>query len=294
MSKEIVITGGDAAFFPFLRDALRSMHEHAELAALDVGVIDQGLERAQQEELGRLGCKIVTPGWTLPVPEEQRLLKNIGLVARPALRDYFPGYQVYLWFDADAWVQTPEFLRAYVDGARRSGAAVAQENGSGYKKTLSDRKWWIGNLFAAYGLRRGLRCSAATSVNIGILCLASNAPHWEAWTRFYTEALRRTGKVNLDQHAFLAAIASEKIATAFMPARFNWQPYLSAPVWDPERRLLCEPVPPYRPLSVVHLAGPNKQRGYALPSLGGGAPLRTSLTYPAMERHYESAAAEAA
>jgi hypothetical protein len=294
MSKEIVITGGDSAFFPFLWAALRSMRKHAELAELDFGIVDQGLEETQKEQLSRLGCRIVTPTWTLPVPAEHRQLKNIGLVARPALRDYFPGYQIYLWFDADAWVQTPEFLRAYIEGARRSGAAVATENGSGYRKTLTDRKWWIGNMFAAYGLRRGLRCSAATSVNIGILCLSSNAPHWAAWTRFYTEALERTGKVNLDQHAFLAAIECQGLDTAFMPARFNWQPFLSAPVWDSEQRLLCEPEAPYRPLSVVHLAGPNKQRGYALRALSGGAPLHTSLTYPAMEPHFSPATAKAA
>jgi hypothetical protein len=91
--------------------------------------------------------------------------------------------------------------------------------------------------------------------------------------------------VNLDQHAFVAAIVLERLDTAFMPARFNWQPYLSSPVWNPKQRLLCEPEAPHRPLSVLHLAGPTKQRSYTLRSLAGPAPLCTSLTYPAMERH---------
>jgi hypothetical protein len=285
MSRALLITGGDAAFFPFIWAALRSMRKHTDFAALDFGVIDQGLDEQQQRQLDEVGCRRVTPTWTLPVPEPLRDLRNIGLVARTALRDYFPGYDVYLWFDADAWVQTPEFLGAYIEGARRSGAAVATENGSGYRRSLRDKKWWVGNMLAAFGVRNGIRCCTAPSVNIGILCLASDAPHWSAWTRWYTDALDRTGKLNLDQHAFLAAIELERLDTALLPARFNWQPCLSSPVWNPDRRLLCEPESPHRPLSVLHLAGPAKLRSYTLRSLSGSDLLETPLTYPAMERH---------
>ena len=138
MSKEIIITGGDAHFFPWMIAAISSLRAHAETSALDLGIIDQGLTDEQRAQLNALGCKIVQPQWTLPVPQEARSLRNIGLVARTALRDYFTGYEVYLWFDADAWMQTPEFVAAYVDGARQRGAAVVTENGPGYRKTFTD------------------------------------------------------------------------------------------------------------------------------------------------------------
>ncbi|MET1026369.1 MAG: hypothetical protein ABWY00_04315 [Dongiaceae bacterium] len=284
MSREIIITGGDAHFFPFLISALNSLRAFPETASRDFGIIDQGLQADQIAQLESLGCRIVQPEWTLPVPEDRRLLRNIGLVARTALRDYFPGYEVYLWFDADAWMQTPEFMHIFMDGARANGAAVVLENGPGYRRPLSDLKWWAGNMIAAYGAMAGLRLSVARSINIGILCLRDNAPHWDAWIRAYTRALERTGKVNLDQHAFLAAIHLDGLATTFLPARYNWLPHLSRPVWNQETRLLCEPVSPYRPLSVIHLAGPRKDRPYEITSLSGGT-LTTPLTYPAMQRH---------
>jgi hypothetical protein len=284
MAREIIITGGDSHFFPYLSAALNSLRSHAATAAKDYGIIDQGLTAEQKTQLSALGCRIVRPEWTLPVPEQHRQLRNIGLVARTALRDYFPGYEVYLWFDADAWMQTPEFLSAYLDGARATGAAVALENGPGYRKSFVDLKWWTGNMLGAYGLA-GVKLALVRSINIGVLCLTDTAPHWNAWIRAYSRALERMGKVNLDQHAFLAAIHLDKLATTLLPARYNWLPHLSRPIWNPVTQLLCEPVAPYRPLSVVHLAGPQKDRPYQLEQLGGGN-LATRLTYPEMRKHF--------
>jgi hypothetical protein len=282
VSREIIITGGDAQFFPFMFAAIGSLRSHTETAARDLGVIDQGLTEEQRARLAALGCKVVQPEWTLPVPQHARHMRNIGLVARTALRDYFPGYRIYLWFDADAWMQTPEFVKAYIDGARRSGAAVATEDGPGYRKNWSDRKWWAGNMIASFGLLDGLRCALVTSINIGVLCLKDTAPHWDSWRRLYIRALERTGKVNMDQHAFCAAIHLDGLPTSFLPARFNWLPHLSCPVWDAEKKMLCEPVSPHRPLSVIHLAGPRKDRPYQLERLSGGS-FATALTYPAMQ-----------
>jgi hypothetical protein len=284
LSREIIITGGDAQFFPWMIAAITSLRAHPQTSELDLGIIDQGLTEEQRSQLFALGCKIIRPEWTLPVPSHARQLRNIGLVARTALRDYFTGYDVYLWFDADAWMQTPEFVNAYVQGARQRGAAVVTEDGPGYRKTFADWKWWAGNMVASFGPIEGLRCSFATSINIGVLCLKDTAPHWLEWQRYYIKALQRTGKVNMDQHALFAAIHLGGLPTTFLPARFNWLPHLSCPVWNAESRLLCEPKPPYRPLSVIHLAGPRKDRPYEVASLNGGT-LATSLTYPAMQPH---------
>ncbi len=284
MRREIIITGGDANFFRWMIAALTSLRAHPELARRDFGVIDQGLEAGQVTQLLALGCRIVRPEWTLPVPQEKRLLRNIGLVARTALRDYFPGYSLYLWFDADAWVQTPDFAAIYFAGAHGQGAAVARENGARYRRPFSDRKWWAGNMVGAFGVRDGLRLSLQPSINIGVLCLKDTAPHWNAWIRAYAHALERTEKVNLDQHAFLAAAYLGNLPTAFVAARYNWLPHLSCPVWNRETRQLCEPSAPYQPLSVLHLAGPHKDRPYRIPVLGGGT-FDSSLSYPAIQKH---------
>ncbi len=48
MRQTIIITGGDATFFPFLIGAIDSLRSHARTAARDLGVIDQGLTSEQR------------------------------------------------------------------------------------------------------------------------------------------------------------------------------------------------------------------------------------------------------
>src|SRR6185369_6444697 len=118
------------------------------------------------------------PTWTLPVPEDKRVPHDVGLVARTALRDYFPGYEVYLWFDADAWAQTPEFFDLFTEGAKAKGAAIVRENGTGMKRDWLYNRWWYGHMMAAYGPLGGIKAAYPPAINIGILALSANAPHW--------------------------------------------------------------------------------------------------------------------
>jgi hypothetical protein len=53
-------------------------------------------------------------------------------------------------------------------------------------------------------------------------------------------------------------------------------------MWNSDRKMVCEPNKGAFPLSVVHLAGPNKDVPYALNTTTGGA-LETSLTYTAIK-----------
>ncbi|WP_456674947.1 hypothetical protein [Bradyrhizobium sp. RDM12] len=235
---------------------------------VDIGIIDHGFSAEQATKLRAFGYRLVVPEWTLNVPTDLRNPKQMGLVARTALRDYFPGYRVYLWFDGDAWAQTPEFLLAYLEGAASRGTAVAPENGTGYRPTLAERRWWVGNMIAAFGVMRGLRLGLETSVNIGIVALSDISPQWEAWINRYQQAIDRTGKLNLDQHAFQAAMRLDTSGAALVSPRFNWICTLSTPVWDQSRKLLCDPGEPHEAISVVHLAGPNKLRKYELPVVG--------------------------
>ena len=104
----IIITGCDAFFYPFMEEALKSLMALGLEKQADIGILDLGLDPGQLQVLQAQGCIIRQPEWTLDVPEEIRVNKMLGLVARTALREYFPGFSVYLWFDADAWAQTPQ------------------------------------------------------------------------------------------------------------------------------------------------------------------------------------------
>lgn len=287
--KTIIVVSADANFFDWLEESTNSLLAVGADAVADVGIMDLGLTPEQAAILKTRGFQIVTPHWTFTdLTDVQYKKHEIGLVARTALRDYFPGYQTYLWFDSDAWAQTPEFLSELIGGATAKGAAIIREDGPQYKRDFVYNKWLYGNMILSYGAWNGVRVARKPSFNIGIFCLSDTAPHWDIWIKYFKLSLKRLGKINMDQHAFNAAIELANLPYHHAPARCNWIPVLSAPWWDEKNKLLCEPIKNGKPLSIIHLAGPDKKRPYSLQTENGIA-LETSLNFSALKTSAQTA-----
>lgn len=284
-AQTILISGCDANYFPYLKDVMTSCEQVLGSRLPDVGILDLGMAPEHRDWLSAKGCRLVTPEWTLPVPEQIRKPHELGLVARTALRDYFPGYQIYLWFDADAWAQTPEFFDSFIDGAKAKGAAAALEPISLMARGYLYNRWWFGHMMSALGPIKGASVACRKTINIGMIALTDTAPHWKIWIDYYTRMIERTNRANIDQHAFNAAVYLEKIPTSFVSFRNDWIPLLVPPVWDAERKLLCEPGTGI-PLSVIHLAGPNKNSEYQLSTMQGGTMTCGLLYSKIMEAYF--------
>ena len=247
-----------------------------------IGILDLGLTPAQREALPAQ-YTIRRAEWHDPVLDVPFKPYELGLVARTELRDYFPGYDIYLWFDADAWAQTDEFFELMVEGARHHGAAVVRENGHGQRRDYLYSRWWYGHMIASFGVVDGFRVARKPAVNCGILALSDTAPHWSIWSELYRRMIERRRKMNMDQHAFNAALELTRLPRAELPARCNWVSVLSTPMWDARQLLVCEPAGSRRPLSIIHLAGPNKNRIYKLNQTTGGE-MSMALTYAAVRQ----------
>ena len=272
--KIIIMTGGNSAFFPYIRECVDSLIATGVLERADLGLVDQGLTDEQLATFRGTAKHIVRPTWAglgMRLPEAQQQDRHLNLAARSDLPSIFPGYDVYLWFDADAWAQTADFFDVYVDGAMKSGLAVAKENGHGYNPSYLERRWWIGNYFLGFGALGGLRGGVLRApINIGIVAIHHDAPHWKRYRERHQATIDRTGKINLDQHSCHATIALDNLPATFVHARHNWLPALSRPVWDAQGKLLCDPANGGEPLSVIHLAGPDKNAERRLRVRQGG------------------------
>jgi hypothetical protein len=132
-------------------------------------------------------------------------------------------------------------------------------------------------MLASYGVFNGLRVALRPPINIGILALSDTAPHWAAWEKYYKKFINCRSRLN-NQHSFNAAIELENLPSSLGPARCNWITTLSAPSWNSELKLLCEPNSKAIPLSVVHMAGPDKKKIYKLKTLDNRT-ISTDLTY---------------
>lgn len=280
--KTIILTGGTKEFFPFMRECVDSLADTGVLRRADLGIIDHSLTEEQRQSFSSQAAIMVRPTYAelgVEVPERLQLPQHLNLVARSGLPALFPGYEIYLWFDADAWAQTADFFDVYVDGAMRDGLSVAKDDGHGYRPSSFERRWWIGNYVQGFGIVDGLRGGLLhKAINIGVVAIHRDAPHWARYRQRHQETIRRTGKINLDQHACHASLVLDGYSVAYVPAIHNWQPILSMPHWDARRRLLCEPRPAGKVLSVVHLAGRGKREIQSLRTTEGGT-IETAITY---------------
>src|SRR5258706_9910633 len=103
--KAIVVTAADEAYAALAAGLLESLAPHRAALGLDVGVLDLGLSMQSKEQFSKSGAQVLVPPWPFrPHAQFGDDLKWRARASRPFLRDLFPGYESYLWLDADTFV----------------------------------------------------------------------------------------------------------------------------------------------------------------------------------------------
>ncbi len=124
--KTIVITAADEQYVALAQDLIDSLKAQPCKAPFDIGLLDVGLTPQSRMNFSRQNVHIETAQSDIEFPVREAWEKEKPgfrtLTARPFLRRYFPGYDVYIWIDADIWVQTPEAIDAMMASASGSNA----------------------------------------------------------------------------------------------------------------------------------------------------------------------------
>jgi hypothetical protein len=281
----IILSAADAGYFPLLQDAVLSVR--AQYRAAAIGVLDLGLLPEQRSWLAERVSRVVRPGWDLEFPGRNGAPEALkGQVAKPFLPRHFPGYEIYFWLDADAWLQDQRAVELFCAAAGTDRLAIVPEIDRAYKRHYKRPKWfgqtlaWK-NYREAFGWRAADRLGRNPMINAGVFAMHRAAPHWEVWARLVGQVLRRTHFGFVEQTALNCAIFGEHLPVNFLPAYCNWMPGDAAPVFDNVRRLFVEPYAPHEVIGVMHLAGADqKQKVFRLDRLGGGT-VETMLRYGA-------------
>src|SRR5216684_2350157 len=281
----LIASGADRNYFPLLRDAVLSIRALRRDVA--IGVLDLGLDQQHRDWLSTRVAHIVQPDWDLDFPGRERTPETLkAQVARPFLRRHFPGYEMYLWIDADAWLQDGGVIDLYVAAAGQDKLAITPEIDRAYKRHYKRPKLFGMNLGfknyrEAFGWRVADRLGRNPTVNGGVLALHSEAPHWEAWQRVLARVLQRTYFTPAGQTALNYVVFAEHLPVNFLPAYCNWMPGDAAPAFDAVRGLFVEPYAPHEVIGVMHLAGAEqKSHVFRLDRLDGGT-IETALRYSA-------------
>lgn len=281
--KAVIVTAADSGYFDLLVGMINSVRRFEECRQIPIAVFDVGFTTEHRERLEQKNIMLLTPNWHFGRSEESSKSYERAALVRFFINDYLPGYEYSLWLDPDLWLQNPDVIRRMIDGARDTGAAIAHESDSIYRFQLWLWAWNLKHKIVGSGLRRGSVLMMHADYNLGLYCLASKAPHWEHWRRRFEAALRRTDRVTpYEQFAFNEIIHVDKIPTTTLDSTDNWICDRRPPIWDEQEQSFCRPAPPYKPLSVLHLAGPAKSRTYDI-DLKAGGQKTMSLRFPGAE-----------
>ena len=267
----VIVTGADQGYYRFMRGAIESLARTREQHRVDVVVLDLGLTPEQAQALQtELGVRVIVPQWPFEPPADIARRRDLAFAVRPYLPSVVPGYQVYMWFDGDAWVQDERFFDAYVQPARAGRLAIVNEKEPVYRFDWRVTRWNLGNMLLAFGIVNGLRMYFSPQVNAGVFALHHDSPVWSIWARRYREAVARARKMNMDQHALLAATALDRVPVEYLTGAYNWICSRARPVFDTASARFCLPRAPHEPIAVMHLAGPSKTDVYEIETVGGG------------------------
>lgn len=261
LPRVLFVTAATESYASLLRGLVQSLQQWHPLPYTALACFDLGLGADTRQWLEQYATHIVEPGWDLTVSETIRTQQAHAraLTVRPFLPQHFPGYDIYLWIDADCWVQERHALDAYLTAASRGQLAIAPEIHHAYSHTPHLFTWRAKRLHAYFGVEAAQRLSWSTYFNAGVFALQANAPHWTYWKLAFEHGLAATdGELCCDQTALNYLLWTENLPVVPMPATYNWLCHLALPAYDVTQVRFCEPAAPGSALGILHLASDSK------------------------------------
>lgn len=265
------ISGCNSNYFPMLREWIHSVRRFKESENIDINILDAGLTTEQIAYLKPLVTSIVAPDFPPEIPAHKIRNRTYlkGCICRPFINTIFPGYDLYLWMDADIWIQDWAGIALYLEGARRKKLAIAAQVHRSWPKVF--RIKWLGrwpwkvrgfyfsNALRALGFKTAKALLPCPVLQAGIFALHKDAPHWAHWQDLAVKAACKGKVFTAEQLTLGIMVYRDGFSAEILPAWTNWLCEFK-PLWDKDRGVFVEPHLPHQTLSAIHLSGLDDMR----------------------------------
>ncbi len=272
MSKTVFVSGCDANYFPMLLEWLHALRSFEQSASCDVCILDAGLTAEQIEILRPQVAEIKNPEWPACLPAHKirgrEFLK--ACVCRPFLPQIFPGYDTYVWMDADTWIQNWRGVELFLEGAARKKVTLTAQVDRGYPRGGARIKWlgqipakvrgfYFSNARRAFGFKTAKELMPYHVLLAGMFAIHKDAPHWTRWQELVKQAMTK-GKVFTAEQLCLGVMCYlEGYEYEILPAWTHWLCEFK-PLWDKEAGVYVEPFLPHNEIGVLHISGWDEMR----------------------------------
>lgn len=265
------VSGADSRYFPMLLEWVHSLRRFEQSRKMDICILDVGLKPEELEILTPLVTIIRQAAWPAKIPRHKIRGRDYfkACVNRPFLPDYFPGYDLYFWMDADTWVQDWKAVELFLEGGRRKKLTVTGQSDRAYPKGMrvkwlhawpwKVRGFYFTNARKAFGIKTAQKIFPYHVILAGAFCLHKDAPHWKKWQELLIKALDK-GKVFTAEQLTLGIMTHlENYPVEILPAYLHWLCEFK-PLWDEKRQIFVEPHLPHEKIGILHLSGYDKMR----------------------------------
>ena len=270
-----IVSGGDSKYFQLLKELALSIREKPEGKNLNIVYLDGGLTNENIGYFKSLNIEVVDPCWCNPIAEKRAAGRNFLKIniAKMHLDLILPNKKIIIWIDADAWLQTFESINLFSIVAKKNKLAIVSQatrlegRNIQFKKLFTHRFVELRNILYKNARRAGLatglieKMQGRPTLNAGAYSLHVNAPHWKRFRYWQNEILKKGRLFTSDQLAIGLTIYHDELSYEALPDICN---YINPWRYDEENKLFVDYFAPYNPVSIVHLAGQDKNRNDAL------------------------------
>ncbi|WP_420404032.1 hypothetical protein [Nisaea sp.] len=290
-ARTIICTASDDRFFRVSLSLLRSIRDQ-QSADIDIGYLDLGLSGDNRASLSKFAPEVAEPGWDIDFspPAGDRSSMSPGykaMVSRPFLRDHFPGYETYIWIDADAWIQHWWAIEWLEKGARQGRLSIVPEMDRAYAHCFDIKsyvRWTVEQQTGYFGVEQAKRVGYNPVLNCGVFSMPAAHPVWGRWAEAMRAALSHKVGFFADQMSLNYVVYTTDHPRCFLPSTFNWLANMALPAFDPGTGSFVEPGIPYHPIGILHLAGDTKLDNQRVAIVGRDETMESRLFYDSRRR----------
>ena len=269
MKKIAIVTGSDKKYFPFLKNLVFSLVKSKSLEIADLCILDVEDSNDYLSELEGFIYQKKKAKFNLELKFKDKENWFKLLTERPFIKDYFPGYEKYVWLDADTHVLDKESIINLDEATKLKDIAIAPELNESY--VFKNKKFGIKKLFFSLykitgwsfkNYKKYFNSELAENLffkplfNNGVFCIKSNSKIWGLWKNEYQLALNKAKTsygIKTDQLSLNKILYENFNIVSIMDSTNNWIIDKSEPLFfDKDNKLLLTPSYPRRKINILH------------------------------------------
>ena len=243
MKKIAIVTGSDKKYFPFLKNLVFSLVKSKSLEIADLCILDVEDSNDYLSELEDFIYQKKKAKFNLELKFKDKENWFKLLTERPFIKDYFPGYEKYVWLDADTHVLDKESI---------INLGIKKLFFSLYKIT----GWSFKNYKKYFNSELAENLFFKPLFNNGVFCIKSNSKIWGLWKNEYQLALNKAKTsygIKTDQLSLNKILYENFNIVSIMDSTNNWIIDKSEPLFfDKDNKLLLTPSYPRRKINILH------------------------------------------